>query len=98
MKSGEKAIKRSYIFKIQLLVFIAAGVIFSMFMFRQNSDIESIRSDKAAVMKKIAYEEDFRGYLSGEGSLTRSTEFFIQQGRDRLGLVLENDIVFIKRK
>ena len=63
----------------------------------QLREINVIRAEIGKEQKKAEAALEQKEQLSKKYDFIQDEEFIIQQGRDRLGLVMENDILFIKQ-
>ena len=97
MSIDERPLRRSIRVKIQLIVIVALVVIFVWFVMSQLREINVVRANINSERNKITAEQEFKEHLSKEYDFIKDKEFIIQQGRDRLGLVMENDILYIKQ-
>jgi len=97
MRADERPLKRGIKTQLQLAAIAVLLILFTVFIRGQLAENNSIKKKAEGVRKGIALEAEENERLSKEYDFLKDKNFIIQQGRDRLGLVMENDIVYIRR-
>ncbi len=70
-------------------------MIFCVAMFKTIKINSSLVAQKAEIEEEIAYEQDRHAELSMEGDYYKSDAYYEKVAREKLGLVMPNEIVFI---
>jgi|GEM_PF-5880180 len=97
MSADERPLRRSLRIRIQLIIIAALIIVFACFIMSQFREISVVRANVESEEKKIVELLSYKEQLNKEYDFIKDKEFIIGQGRDRLGLVMENDIIYIKR-
>ncbi len=94
MEKKRKTIKPGFwvLYVASVLIILA---IFCVAMFKTVKINSSLVSQKAELEEEIAYEKDRHSELSMEGDYYKSDAYYEKVAREKLGLVMPNEIIFI---
>ena len=90
--------KKKIIFRTQLVMLIAVWGFFSVFIYNKVKDIHKTQNQLTAVERGIDYEEATQKSLTSEDREKKNMAFILQQGREKLGLAFDDEVLFIKER
>ena len=97
MSVDERPLRRSIRVKFQLVLMAGLVVIFASFIMSQLREITAVHLKIESKLEELDAETKRKEQIGKEYDFIKDKEFIIQQGRDKFDLVMENDIVYIKR-
>jgi cell division protein FtsB len=97
-EKGKKEVRKSFQTKVQLAVIAALVVFFIAVIRNQNNTLHELDAQVADTDRRIALELEIAENLRIDEAYLRSDEFVKKIAYERLNLVGDNDIIFVKRR
>jgi len=94
--ADERPLRRSIKTKFQFIAICAFIVLFAAFITTQIKNIKATQAKIESVNESIAAENDKKNQLASQSDYLNDENFIIEQGRNRLGLVMPGDIIYIR--